>query len=68
MADPASPGACTWVFRDVKAPHSHDVRALAVLAPPGEEEDAVLMSGAADGQLIMYSAPRFLKVCAQRGV
>ncbi len=58
VADKAT-GGTKWVYLDSKAPHTHDVRALGVLA--GSEE-AWLLSGGNDGHLVLYSVPRFLKV------
>lgn len=51
-----------WVYLHYKQPHTHDVRTLTVLQRP--DDDPVLISGANDGQLVMYPVPRFLKVRA----
>jgi hypothetical protein len=69
VADPTT-GAATWAYLEYKAPHTHDVRALALLPArgagvgegEGEGEEALLLSGGNDGQLIMYPAERFTKV------
>jgi hypothetical protein len=54
-----------WVYLDYKAPHTHDVRTLAVL-PGQQQEDNLLISGGNDGQVILYSADRFRKVRGRR--
>lgn len=69
VPDPTS-GTTTWAYLEYKAPHTHDVRALAMLPArgagagegEGEGEEALLLSGGNDGQLIMYPAERFTKV------
>ncbi|KFM24698.1 Cirhin [Auxenochlorella protothecoides] len=51
-----------WAFLSAKRPHSHDVRALALAAGPGQaREGGILLSGGNDAVLLAHSAPRFLK-------
>ncbi|GLI64516.1 hypothetical protein VaNZ11_007785 [Volvox africanus] len=55
----------SWVYTHYKRPHTHDVRALALLAVPdgssGSGRGAVLVSGAVDAQLMAYPAKTFLQ-------
>jgi U3 small nucleolar RNA-associated protein 4 len=52
-------GVSRWAYLDRKQPHTHDVRALAPLQRPDAEP--LLLSGGNDGQVVLYSMPRFLK-------
>ncbi|KAF8071219.1 UTP4 [Scenedesmus sp. PABB004] len=54
-------GTSAWAYLDRKAPHTHDVRALAVLPRPGGAEGGLLISGGNDGALVLYDCERFLK-------
>ncbi|GIM15061.1 hypothetical protein Vretimale_17826 [Volvox reticuliferus] len=55
----------SWVYTHYKRPHTHDVRALALLAVPdgigGDGRGAILLSGAVDAQLMAYPAKTFLQ-------
>ncbi|GIL46659.1 hypothetical protein Vafri_3595 [Volvox africanus] len=55
----------SWAYTHYKRPHTHDVRALALLAVPddsnGGGRGAVLLSGAVDAQLMAYPAKAFMK-------
>ncbi|EFJ48124.1 hypothetical protein VOLCADRAFT_91388 [Volvox carteri f. nagariensis] len=53
----------SWVYTHYKRPHTHDVRALALLALPDGDggRGAVLLSGGVDAQLIAYPARTFLQ-------
>lgn len=52
-------GVPRWTYIDRKQPHTHDVRSLATLLRP--EADPLLLSGGNDGQIVLYSMPRFLQ-------
>jgi WD40 repeat protein len=59
----AATGAERWSYLAHKSPHTHDVRAL-VAAPRGGAaagDDELLISGGADGQLVLYPAARILE-------
>ncbi|KAL6761639.1 hypothetical protein V8C86DRAFT_2533190 [Haematococcus lacustris] len=68
----AAPGAGqaavgpAWVYTHYKRPHTHDVRALAVVGWPElqnsqqQQQEAMLVSGGMDAQLIAYPAASFL--------
>ncbi len=49
-----------WVYLDTRRPHTHDVRAMVILTPPGA--DPLLLTGANDAQLFAYSVPHFQTV------
>jgi U3 small nucleolar RNA-associated protein 4 len=49
-------GAAQWAYLDSKRPHTHDVRALALVAREGEEP--LLVSAGNDTQLVLYNVPR----------
>ncbi|KXZ42516.1 hypothetical protein GPECTOR_139g672 [Gonium pectorale] len=50
----------SWVYTHYKRPHTHDVRALAMM-PLGGDRGAVLLSGGVDAQLLAYPAATFLQ-------
>ncbi|KAI8468075.1 MAG: quinon protein alcohol dehydrogenase-like superfamily [Monoraphidium minutum] len=58
--DDAASGATRWAYLAHKSPHTHEVRALAA-APRGGGADELLLSGGADGQLVLYPALRVLQ-------
>lgn len=51
-------GAAQWAYLDSKRPHTHDVRALAVLAREGEEP--LMVSAGNDTQLVLYNVARWV--------
>eukprot|EP00951_Prasinocladus_malaysianus_P022462 scaffold188198_cov28-Prasinocladus_malaysianus.AAC.1 len=55
----------SWVYLDYKRPHTHDVRALAVVAGGGADGDDLLVSGGIDAQLYCYSMPSGRNVCCR---
>ncbi|GLC46942.1 hypothetical protein PLESTB_001544800 [Pleodorina starrii] len=51
-----------WVYTHYKRPHTHDVRALALLTlPDGGGKGSILLSGGVDAQLMAYPAKTFLQ-------
>lgn len=54
-----------WVYLTSKRPHSHDVRALCMIAPPAApgapEPKSMMVSGGVDAQLFAYTALQFTK-------
>ncbi|KAK9825655.1 hypothetical protein WJX81_005809 [Elliptochloris bilobata] len=52
-----SAGSQRWAFLEARRPHTHDVRAAAVVSPPGAEP--LLVTGGHDAVLIVHSVPRF---------
>eukprot|EP00798_Chlamydomonas_sp_ICE-L_P010468 gene10468-8428_t len=58
-ASPSQPDDSTWTYLHYKRPHSHDVRAMAVVTlEPGK---FILISGGVDSQLIAYPVATFLQ-------
>ena len=53
-------GSQRWAFLEARRPHTHDVRAAAIVAPPGA--DPLLVTGGHDAVLIAHSVPRFQQV------
>ncbi|KAK9820486.1 hypothetical protein WJX72_010807 [[Myrmecia] bisecta] len=58
-------GIDRWVFIDCKRPHTHDVRAMAVIPQP-DADSPLLLTGGNDSQLFAYSVSRFTKEHATR--
>ena len=50
-----------WTYTTSKRPHTHDVRALAMLTTGADDEDGILISGGNDAQLLAYNAGSFRK-------
>lgn len=49
-----------WIYADTRRPHTHDVRAMLTVTPPGA--DPLLLTGGDDAQLIAFSVPHFQTV------
>lgn len=49
-----------WVYADTRRPHTHDVRAMLTVTPPGAEP--LLLTGGNDAQLFAFSVPHFQTV------
>lgn len=52
-----SAGSQRWAFLEARRPHTHDVRAAAVVTPPGS--DPLLVTAGHDSVLLVHSVPRF---------
>lgn len=57
-----SAGSQRWAFLEARRPHTHDVRAAAVVTPPGS--DPLLVTAGHDSVLLVHSVPRFQKVAS----
>lgn len=52
-------GVSEWAYVDCKRPHTHDVRALALVAAP--DRPTLIISGGNDTLLVACSVDRFVK-------